>query len=159
MKKIIDEKGRIFGRLSILDLVVLLVVLALCAAIYVRFFSKPETASGNNQSFTYELKISRVRSATVNAFRPGDRLYAKESGLELGTILSVSTEDVPDPEPEKEGADHEPRYNVFLRMEGDGLVSEGRYFAARRIELGVNDSMVINSKYCECTASVWSVGE
>ncbi|MCC8090826.1 MAG: DUF4330 domain-containing protein, partial [Oscillospiraceae bacterium] len=36
MKKIIDENGRLFGRVSILDLFVLLIALVLAFAVYSR---------------------------------------------------------------------------------------------------------------------------
>lgn len=46
--KLIDEKGRIFGKLNVVDLLVVLVIIALVATVVVRFTSSKLNANGLN---------------------------------------------------------------------------------------------------------------
>ncbi len=46
--KLIDEKGKLFGKLNIVDLVVVVIILAIIAAVAVRFTSSKLNANGLN---------------------------------------------------------------------------------------------------------------
>lgn len=73
MKKLVDEKGRLFGKVSLIDIFVILFALVLAVAVYLRFFTNETTSlRGENDTFTYTLRVNGVRSWTVDGFREGD---------------------------------------------------------------------------------------
>ena len=52
MKKLIDEKGRLFGKVSLVDIFVVLFACLMVFAVYLRFFSN-ETTSIRTDSDTF----------------------------------------------------------------------------------------------------------
>ena len=162
-RKLIDERGRIFGLVSVIDILAILVVIVLAFAVYTRFFSREQTAiSVENDTFTYELRVNGVRTWTVDAFQEGDRLYNSENGVYLGQVTGVSYEPAVQEARLTDGtyvlAPVEDRYDMLLTIEVDGLVNGERYFASRTYELNVNARVSIITKYCATTGTVWSIG-
>ena len=161
MKKIIDEKGRLFGKISIIDAVVVAVVVVLCAAIYTRFFAKSETALTKDENFTYQLVIEESRINLYENLRAGDKIYSVEVGTEIGTISDVTYSqalgDVVMADGTIAAVPVEDRYDVYITVDAAGIVSEGRCYAGRILEICVNEKIDIATKYVECTARVWSL--
>ncbi|MDD7762088.1 MAG: DUF4330 domain-containing protein [Firmicutes bacterium] len=87
--KIIDEKGRLFGLINLVDLlVILLVVFAIVFGIK-RFVLKPdESAMMKDAKITFEL--AGVREASVDALNIGDLLYWADRFVELGKISEIN---------------------------------------------------------------------
>ena len=53
MKKLVDEKGRLFGKVSLIDIFVILFALVLAVAVYLRFFTNETTSlRGENDTCT-----------------------------------------------------------------------------------------------------------
>lgn len=164
MKKIIDENGRLFGKVSILDLFVLLIALVLAFAVYSRFFTKEATATAaTNDTFTYQIFVTGVRQQTVDALRAGDTVYENDDNTLIGTITDVEVGEVSQEYALSDGsyvlASSENRYQVILTVEASGLVSGGRYYASRTYELGAGAPLTFYTKYCSTSGTVWSIGE
>lgn len=58
--RIVDEKGRLFGRLNIVDLIVVLLILAAVAALGVKLLSRDSGALVEPTKLTYTVKVSAV---------------------------------------------------------------------------------------------------
>lgn len=163
MKKWIDEKGRLFGKVSLIDIFVILFALLMAFAVYLRFFSNETTSiRGGNDTFTYVARINGLRQWTVDGFHVGDKLWEEEHDTCMGTIKAIEvvpasweydlmTGEVVQASPEN-------RYDVYLTIEAEGLVSDDRYYASRTVEIGVNGYIYFYTKYCAVSATVWSIG-
>ena len=162
MKKLIDEKGRIFGKVSLLDIFVVLFALVMVLAIYLRFFSNETTSiRTGSDTFTYTLRVNGVRMWTVDGFHVGDKLWDWENDIYLGTITGIETTPATWEYDLINGsltvANSEGRYDLYLSVEVDGLIRDGRHYASRTYEVGVNGSMAVYTKYCSVTGTVWSI--
>ena len=162
-RKFIDEKGRIFGVVSAVDILVVAAVLALAAAVYMRFFTNETTATTTvDDQFTYEIRLSNVRMLTIDALREGDAIYEKDNGTLIGTVESVTYEQGYKTITMADGsmvlAPVEERYDVIITVSASGLVSDGRYYASRVYELNANSDISFYTKYLGTTGTVWSVG-
>jgi hypothetical protein len=160
--KIIDEKGRLFGKISLIDILVVVIVVVLAFAVYTRFFQKEQTAVAvSNDTFTYELKIKSVRDLTANALQVGDVLYDSDNETYLGKISNISVTPSYTESVTADGvyvvAPMENRYDVVLTIDSEGLISAGRYYASRTYELSVNASVGFHTKYLTASAFVWSI--
>ncbi len=60
--KLVDEKGRLFGKLNLIDLAVILVVVAVAAAVCMKLFGNNAVASATSQqvTLTYEVVAQDV---------------------------------------------------------------------------------------------------
>lgn len=161
MKKIIDEKGRLFGLISIIDVIVVVVVAILGVAIYARFFSESETPVARNDEFTYTLLVRNVREATVNSIHKGDKIYSTANNTEIGVVSDIEVKNAEITIGMADGTYKstvvDDRYDVIITVDSSGFISEGHYYAARTVEISVNDSLTFFTKYCETTGAVWSI--
>jgi hypothetical protein len=61
LKKIVDEKGKLFGIINVVDLIVLLVILAVAAAVLWKLFGNTVTSAMSGKTeFTYVVKCTEV---------------------------------------------------------------------------------------------------
>ena len=161
--KIIDDKGRLFGKISLVDILVVMIVIVLGFAVYSRFFTQEQTAVGSvsNDEFTYVLRLNGVRSMTAEALRVGDAIYGTDNGTYLGTISNIEVKDSYQEFATVYGttvvAPAENRYEVLLTIASEGLITSGKYYVSRSYELGANMTVGFYTKYCSTAGYVWSI--
>lgn len=93
MKKLIDEKGKLFGFVNIVDLMVLVVILAVIFAILFRAFSPSKNAPGttlvdNKKEVYATLYVQNAVRESLDALKPGDKLVANNN-FTTAEIVSV----------------------------------------------------------------------
>ena len=142
MKKIIDRNGRLFGFISVIDLLVIVVVAVMGFALYTKNTQMAITSTNTaDQTITYQILASGIRTYVAEAVREGDQLFDPE--FDDGTVAAATVED---------GVD------MLITVEGTGLVSEsGRYTLNRVYELGVNSSRTFCTKYAEFIGTVTEI--
>lgn len=173
MKKLIDERGRIFGRVNAMDALVLLVVLVLIAAFALR---AQRLAANNVQQPTssvtapeepvpvvYEVTLYNTSIGHVEDIRKGDILYDKDNnGVNVGNIVDVQVSECYQPSQLADGsyvmAPVHGRYRIVLTVESEARpVKDGRLFIRWGSELAAGLSYNYCTKYCLFTAVITSV--
>ena len=143
--KIIDRNGRLFGKISVIDVIVILAVIVMAAAIYVKTH-KPQTGSNvATTTIVYQMSVENQPEYMLDAIQVGDQIYDKErsTGGSLGTITDIQVSDGT-----YEIVPAQGRYNLLLTIEGQGLIDEnGNCLLNRVYNLGVNSSREFNNKY------------
>lgn len=163
MKKIIDEHGRVFGKVSIIDFVVVLVVLLIGAGLFVKYNVLDMTKkSGNTTAFTYTVTVYGVRDYTVNALKPGDVLYEKNSGGNpVGTITDVKVADAKKVSETIDGRLVLGNFigckDVSLTVTANGTIDNGRYLVNKTYEINANSSRIFNTKFCTFEATITGI--
>ncbi|MGM9521138.1 MAG: DUF4330 family protein [Oscillospiraceae bacterium] len=162
-RKFIDERGRFFGVISVIDVLVVVIVLVLGAAVYMRFFENEQTATAvSNDEFSYQVMLRNVRSMTADAIRVGDSIYDTENGTLLGVVTDIEAADAQRQLALEDGTyvmvPVENRYDVTITLDVSGLISNGRYYAARTYELSVNSDISFYTKYLSTSGVVWKIG-
>lgn len=164
MKKIIDEKGRVFGRISIIDFIVIAIVLVLGIALYIKFNVLEVTSnSAETTKITYELKISGIRDFTIESIQAGDILFdlTNDNGNSIGTIVSVVSEPAQAACERIDGTyiigNVEGRYDLTLTIEANGLANSGRYFINKTYEINANSIRLFYTKYCTFSATIMEI--
>jgi len=162
MKKLIDERGRLFGFINVIDVIVLVVAVLVVAIVLIRFTSlgNPLTTAGT-VSVQYTLKVPMVRLSTVEQILPGDRIFTQDNNTFMGTIKAVDYIQAQTPDTLIDGSlimmDVPERYDVFLTVESMCSINSGRYFAERRIELGANATYWLCTKYATMLATLMEI--
>ncbi len=91
--KLIDNKGRLFGKINLLDLVVLLAVLAVAGRFAYGKLSGPAAApTGQDQVIEMTFRLPAVTQWTVDAIQVGDEVYDSKSNTRMGKIVETWTE-------------------------------------------------------------------
>ncbi len=159
-KKILDEKGRLFGVINIVDVIVIILAIVIVCGVYVKFSKneKTSTSAANLQAVEYQLEIKSIRSGTAGSFRSGDLIFDKENDVELGTVTNVQISDATLPKPLADGTyvvgNVEGRYDVILTIEGNCQIINGRYYINKSDEISVGHDKRTYTKYCEVAGRV-----
>lgn len=154
--KIIDREGRLFGKISVIDVLVIAVVLVLAAALYVKN-SRTETSTLiTEQTIVFQVKAQGLDNYVADAVRVGDYVYDRSyssGGRPLGRITDVQVTRDPGrrmaldlPGGEAAYIDAEETVDLLLTIEGAGL-TDGRTCTLNRVyALGVNSARTYYTK-------------
>ena len=95
--KIVNEKGKLFGIINPVDLIVILAVVAIVAAVGVKFLRAPvEAVVSERQEMEVTLRVRGAMPSLVDAacaIEPGTRLIAGNDYIAGASVVSVSAED------------------------------------------------------------------
>lgn len=90
--KVIDEKGRLFGKINLLDLVVLIFLVVIIAIIGSKVFNNPEQYSvsteDNVKDMYVTIKCQGVPKGFYESIQEGDKLLA-QNAYTGGTVYKV----------------------------------------------------------------------
>ena len=137
MKKIIDENGRLFGCISVIDVGVLLLAVVLVAA----FVTKDEVTpiavvAAPMQDISYEIIITNMPEGRLESLREGDTLYDAETKYAIGTVAGVEVEDCVISMLKADGtyvmAPIEGRYNVTVHVNAKAMVDDRHHIYVNR---------------------------
>lgn len=124
--KIINEKGKLFGIINIIDLSVLLILALLVFGGAKRMKTKPIIVADLSKAIV-SFELSDVRMATVDNIVVGDPIYHYDKGGFIGNIIEVS---------------HEPFKESIESGDGRLVNAEkpGRYVVNFKVEAEVRDN-------------------
>jgi hypothetical protein len=106
---LLDEKGRIFGLINIVDLIILLVVILVAAGAAYKFTQK--SAQGKTVSVEFQVMIPHVRPELAQSIKVGDKMVAG------GNYTGVTVKDV----------QFKPGYSINIDSRGQRVESYDPY--------------------------------
>lgn len=164
--KIIDRNGRLFGKISVIDLIVIAVVIVMGIALYMKTNHNEITSTTTpDTTITYQMSVRGLRTYVADAIKVGDRVYDQErsssGGSSLGEIIDIETrpgsklaelnDGTIETVPVEDGVD------LVLTIRGSGLITEGRYVLNRVYDLGVNSTRNFCTMYAQFTGTVTDI--
>ena len=159
--KIIDRNGRLFGKISVIDVIVILAVIVMAAAIYVKTH-KPQTGSNvATTTIVYQMSVENQPEYMLDAIQVGDQIYDKErsTGGSLGTIADIQVSGGTYEGKLNDGTvamlPAEDCYNILLTIEGEALIEgNGSVMLNRIYSLGVNSNRNFNTQYANFVGTI-----
>lgn len=156
-----DKNGKIGGKLSIIDLGVILLIIAAVIGLCIRFMSGTTTAVTSDETFRYVVKVNSVREFTVKALQKGGITTDKHSEMDLGEITNVEVGDAKMQSTTADGriewSNLPDRYTCMVTIVADGRESEDGYILDDTTELSVGRSVDIITKYVKTSGEIISV--
>lgn len=156
--KIIDEKGKLFGLINVIDLAVVLILVLLVVGGAKRFKSKPVVSSGEKEALI-TMEVSDVRMTTVENIKVGDVFYHYDKGGLIGEIVKVDHEPYREPV-EKDGtwvnAEVPEKYTVTFVMEAtvkdnpDNIIAGGE-------QMRIGNQHRVKSKDIACFGTIMAI--
>ena len=158
---IIDKNGRLFGKLNIIDLAVILAVIAVIAGIFVRFTGGAGKIVTASKKIEFEVKVEGVRDFTVNALDKKGFVTDKRYNVVTGEIEDVNTVDAVFESTKSDGtivkAPMEDRFTCYVTIVTDGKESDSGYFDTNNEDIAVGRDYTIYSKYVTTTGIITKV--
>ncbi len=156
------KTGKLFGIISIIDIIVVLCIIVLAFGIYMRYTSDSDaTAATERTKFQYVYKVEGVREYTLEALRKGGPVHDRETKEYIGDVVDVRAEDakmdislvdgrfaivtIPD------------KYDAYITIEVDGKYNSlGHYTTANRY-IGAGQTLNALSKYSNTEGQIIEV--
>lgn len=158
---ILDKNGKIGGKVSIIDIGVILVVLIVIVGIFVRFGNSMTTAVQSNEKFEFVVKVTGVRDYTIDALNKKGKITDRKSEMDLGEIKNVEIVPTEFQSTTASGeivlTDLPDRYTCFVTIVATGKESADSYIMDDTSELSVGRTIDINSKYVKTSGEIMSV--
>ena len=156
--KLIDNNGKLFGKINIIDFGIVFIIILVALAAYIKFGVLNQTSTSTElTSVHYTIEISGIRNYSIENLYGGDTVY-ETGGSAIGTVVGIETEEyemslemldgtittavVPD------------RYTMTIEIEADAMITDGRYYIDKTYEIGAGSSKTINTKYIQGSGTV-----
>lgn len=159
----INKEGKLFGKISIIDIVVVLAIAVLAFGLYVRFGGEETRVSTQKQQIEYTLLVKGVRIGTVEALQqlgPVTNVSTKEYA---GDITEVTYEDAIDARVLANGkvvATPLPqRYTATVKIRVDGSVNQSGYYTSTNQSINIGSTLYFTSKYANTSGVIVDVKE
>lgn len=160
----INKEGKLFGKISIIDIFVILAIVVAVFGVYLRFFvgnEKVETASSHIE---YKMKVQEVRIGTVKALENyKSPIYDSTTKEYLGDIVAVEYTEAKKGVEMANGQMREgtvpERYDVVVTVRVDGNINSSGYYTSTNQALAAGSSYVFNSKAAKTTGRILEIYE
>lgn len=160
--KLIDERGRLFGKINLIDLAVVLVIVLAIAGVALKK-TTVDSIRSSGASIEYTMKIKKVRSGTLE----GIESYGKgavseaETGKALGTITKTSNEPaetyVVKDNGEYSKTTIEGKYDVYVTIKVSGNESPDGIYTASGKQLFVGDTVALQIGDVQTTGEIQNI--
>ena len=92
---ILDKKGKLFGKISLVDIAIVGIVGLLLFGTYVRFFGTGLATIGMRRDVEIEfvLRVEGVRNFTTDTFFIGDKIADVDTNRIIGEVVDIHIED------------------------------------------------------------------
>lgn len=162
--KLVDKKGKLFGKINIIDLAVILIIILLIIGTYFKFFRLNQTSVTQTMvPIKYDIKIEGSRDLILDALQEGDTLYDQVSGNSVGVIERVVSEPAKQSIILADGTfkicDVPNRYDVTLTVAAEAIQKDRAYFVNRSYELLMHTNKRFKTKYSNVTGKVMNIYE
>lgn len=159
--KIIDKKGRLFEKINVIDLAVILLLIFAVVTVGMKF-RQVQTTQGGDQLIEYTMVIERIRKPSLDAIEAGKTgIVDSEAQKELGEIVSVDVTPARELVQLENGeytyAEYEDRYDVTLTLRTKGSETPQGFYSASGKQLMVGDNLGISNGHVQTFGEVLSV--
>jgi hypothetical protein len=158
----IDEKGKLFGKISVIDCVIILVLLVVIAGTAYKFLGDDDISVTKNDTFTTVVRIDGVKEYYLDFVHMGEVVYEQYGG-KLGTITKIETEPYQTIlSGDKDGAylTYENRYSIYLTLASEGTVNSKGFYAEGNRQLFSGATVSIQSRlFASTAATIYAVTE
>ena len=91
--RVLDDKGRVFGKISIIDLLMIIVLISLAVWFGYSMFGRNlhQDAAHRQQQTEIVVVVSGIRPTTAEAIAKGGKIFEFKTGALVGEVVGVTT--------------------------------------------------------------------
>lgn len=156
------KSGKLFGKISIIDIIVVVCIVVLAFGIYAKYTSDSDaTAASENTKIEFVYKVQGVRDYTVNALSKGGAMYDSETKEYVGEIVDVRTEEAVMEVSLVDGTYKQltipEKYDVYVTAQVDGKYNKLGFYTTGNKYLGAGSTINIKSKFATTEGQIVDV--
>jgi len=156
-----DRNGRLFGKVSVVDIFVFLLIAAIAAGVVFRFGFSGAVARNDNLNIVYTVKITMVGDFTLEHYVVGTSVYERFSNNRIGEIVAVRDEPYFENHVTNDGRIvNVERYGtriVYVDIATRGFSTERSYFTEESFELRVGGEVSLWFRYVNVLGHVINI--
>ncbi len=157
----LKQDGKLFGKISIIDLAAILAIVILLVGLGTRFLGKSAVTVSGGQKIECVVLVKEVRQETVDALSKRGAVYDKTSKEYIGEIIGVASAEATHMVEMATGeyleVPIEGRYNAYVTIAFTGSVSDQGYYTAANQQMAVGGSLEMNAKFSQCEGIIRQV--
>lgn len=151
--KLVDEKGKLFGKINLVDLGIVVLILMAVAAVCGKL-AKDRFADKENVTIAYTICVRGVRQQSVDAISiKKEDIVDAEKDEALGDIVNIeqvpAQEFVETVDGEYKIAEYPDKYDLYITVETDGIMSADGYFTESGKKLLYGDTIGLNNSFSQ----------
>lgn len=158
---IIDKNGKIKGKVSIIDILAIIVIIVAVFGISVRFLSAPSKSAKERVKLSYVVEIDGVREYTVDAMNKKGTLIDPKQKCKIGEITDVTSKPQKLEHFDSNGnivyAEVPNKYSLDITVISEGKESENGYYVGNDTLLSVGSTISLATKYANSSGKVKSI--
>ncbi len=158
---IMDKNGKLFKKISIIDLFVILAIIAAIVGISARFVTSAAKNVREKILFSYVVEIEDIRMYTIEALNKKGIVTDIKGNSVVGKITNVEYEPMEVQSITADGrtvfAEKPEKYTALITVNAEGNESDSGYFVGDNIELSVGSTMSMTTKYVNSSGKVVSI--
>ncbi len=148
---LLDEKGKLFGKISIVDIGVLLLIIALLGGLYYRYSAVDKhNSAAKFDTLEYTVLVEEVRQQSIDAIIIGTDIYDVKTDTPMGKIVSKEVLPATDQLTKADGtvviAEKPGKFNVLITIQVPGIESKYGYRANGRMDLNREFQQVMDTQ-------------
>lgn len=158
----INKQGKLFGKISIIDILAIIAIVLVIAGIYFKFFAPSETVVTDSHSLEYTMKFREIRMYSVEAFQKGGPVIDSKTREDMGEVVAVAYEPAKVTRELSDGRVAEievpEKYDVYVTLRVDGKQSDTGYYTQKDNKvIGVGSRTTVDTKYVKCYGEIVDV--
>lgn len=161
---IINKEGKLFGKVSIIDIIVILLLAVLAFGIYSRFSTPQGTQIlSREEHLEYTVEIKNVPTGTVYALERKGKITDSVSKQTLGEIVSCSSTRAKDIRTFSDGTvkefDNPHHFDITLTIRVKGKIGDSGYYTADNHPLHIGTQLAFYTKYADVSGIITTISE
>lgn len=145
-----DKKGKLFGRLNIIDFIAIVVLFLLITGVgYKYVFTGVKSITDNPDLLQYTVSITDVRSFTAEALEINDKIYDSKTDTYMGKIIGKEVKPYKDYIIKTDGnvvlAEKPQRLEVLLTLEVPGVENAYGFLASGKRDINRQSTLQLES--------------
>ena len=156
-----DKNGKLFGKISIVDLVVILIILAIAAGAVYRFTAPGAQVARGEATVDFTIRVEGPREFTLVNYRPGLRVYDNRANQFIGHIVDFRYEPHYTFQPLHDGtivaAQRPGHVNIYLDIQAQGRTTDTAIYVEGTYEITANSVIYIRTRYVEVEGRIHTV--
>ena len=158
---LINKEGKLFGKVSIIDIFALILIVVMALGIYIKFFRTVDTTSVENCVIEYEFKVSDVRMYSVTALEQSEKIYDGKTKEYMGEIINVEYEPSIQKAELADGrvvmTEAPDKYDAVVTIRVNGGVNSAGYFTEENKAIYAGSECITKTKFAKTEGEIISV--
>ena len=160
--KIIDSKGKLFGKINIIDLLVILALVILGFSLVFKASSDIQKNLKTDTVIEYTVEVNSVRQPTVDAINKNfEGLIEYDTEKSLGNIVNIEVSKAEELLKLVDGTykkvELEDKYDIVLTIKADGTETNDSYYTRDGKALATGDVLSIYNDYVLCSGMITNI--